>query len=146
MKQLVCPISTERINEKITRISAFIGILLIISGFVFNSTLLFIILLVDYFIRAFTKIKFSPISYASRSIANALNLKEKIIGKASKIFAARLGFVIVLAILLLFIFNQQVAALIFAGVYVFFAMLEFALAVCIGCILYTYVVFPFYKK
>ena len=145
MKQLICPISKDRINEQITRINASLGILFIVFGFVFNLPVLFIFLLIDFFIRAFTKITFSPISYISNSIANTLNLKEKRIDKAPKIFAARLGFFIVLATTILYLFSFQITALIVAAVFVFFATLEFALAICVGCILYTYVVLPFYK-
>ena len=145
MKQLICPISKDKINEQITRINASLGIILIVLGFVFNLPLLFIILLIDFFIRAFTKITFSPISYISNSIANTLNLKEKRIDKAPKIFAARLGFLMILSTTLLYLFNFNMAALVVAGVFVFFATLEFALAICVGCILYTYVVLPFYK-
>jgi len=146
MKQLICPISKDRVNEQITRINAALGILLIVFGFAFNLPLLFIFLLIDFFIRAFTKITFSPISYISNSIANTLNLKEKRIDKAPKIFAARLGFFIILATTLLYIFSFNTAALVVAGIFIFFATLEFALAICVGCILYTYVVLPFYKE
>ena len=137
MKQLTCPISKERINEQITRLNAFLGILLIVLGFIFDLPVLIIFLLIDFFIRAFTKISFSPISYVSNSVAKTLNLKEKRIDKAPKIFAARLGFFMILATTMLYLFNMQVASLIVAGVFVFFAMLEFALAVCVGCILYS---------
>jgi len=146
MKQLTCPISKDRVNEQITRINASLGILLIVFGFVFNLPLLFIFLLIDFFIRAFTKITFSPISYISNSIANTLNLKEKRIDKAPKIFAARLGFFIILATTVLYFFSFKITALVVAGVFVFFATLEFVLAICVGCILYTYVVLPFYKE
>ena len=146
MKQLICPISKDRINEQITRINASLGILLIVFGFAFNLPLLFIFLLVDFFIRAFTKITFSPISYISNSIANTLKLKEKTIDKAPKIFAARLGFLIILVTTMLYIFNFYTASLVVAGVFIFFATLEFALAICVGCILYTYVILPFYKE
>ncbi len=146
MKQLICPISKERVNEQITRINAFLGIVLIVVGFAFDLPVLFIFLLIDFFIRAFTKITYSPISCASHKIANALCLKEKRIDKAPKIFAARLGFVMILATVILYFLELKTAALVVAGILVFFATLEFALAVCVGCILYTYVVLPFYKK
>ncbi len=146
MKQLICPISKERINEQITRLNAFLGILLIVLGFAFNLPLLFVFLLIDFFIRAFTSISFSPVSYLSHRVVNCLHLREKKIDKAPKIFAARLGFAFVLATVLFFFFNLKTAAFVTAGIFVFFATLEFALAVCVGCILYTYVVLPFYKK
>ncbi len=145
MKQILCPISKERINERVTRINALIGILFIIGGFTTNSVLFFLFLLADFYVRAFTKMKFSPISYISHHLANALNLQKKNIDKAPKIFAARIGFLLTLIITVLIVFNLNVAAFVVAGVLVFFATLEFALAICMGCIMYSYVVLPFYK-
>jgi hypothetical protein len=145
MKQIVCPISDERTNEQVTRINALFGILLVVSGFVFNSVFFFVFLLADFYIRAFTKAKFSPISFAGHSMVNALNLNKKSIDKAPKIFAARMGFLMTLAITLLFLFQLNTAAFVVGGILVFFAALEFALAICVGCIMYTYLVLPFYK-
>lgn len=145
MKQLVCPISEERINEQVTRLNAFFGILLVIAGFVFNTVFFFVLLLADFYIRAFTKAKFSPISYLSHSMVNALNLNKKSIDKGPKIFAARIGFLMTLAIALLFVFQLNTIAFVVAGILVFFAALEFALAICMGCIIYTYIILPFYK-
>ena len=145
MKQLVCPVSEERISEQVTRLNAFFGIILVIAGFVFNTVFFFVFLLADFYIRAFTKARFSPISYLSHSMVNALNLSKRSIDKAPKIFAARIGFLMTLAIALLFVFQINTAALVVAGILVFFAALEFALAICMGCIIYTYIILPFYK-
>lgn len=145
MKHLVCPISEEKINEQVTRINALLTVLLVVTGFVFQSVLFFIFLLADFYIRAFTQLKFSPISFLSAKLANALNLDKKPIAKAQKIFAARLGFVMTLAISVLLYFNLTTTAIVVGGILVFFAMLEFALAICVGCIIYTYFVLPFFR-
>lgn len=146
MKHLVCPISEEKINEYVTRINAFLTVLLVVAGFVLNSALFFIFLMADFYIRAFTTLKYSPVSYVSSRLANALNLDKKPIGKAQKIFAARLGFVMTLAIATLMFFNLTTAAMVVGGILVFFATLEFALGICVGCIIYTYLVLPVYGK
>lgn len=145
MKNLVCPISDERVNERVTRLVALFTILLVAAGLVFNSVIFFIFLLADFFIRAFTTLKFSPASYVCSALANALNLSKKPIDKAPKIFAARLGFLMTLAITLLVLFHLSVAAIVVSGILVLFASLEFTLGICVGCIIYTYVVLPFYK-
>ncbi len=145
MKHLVCPISAEKINEQITRINALLTVLFIVAGFVFQSVLFFVFLLADFYIRAFTQLKYSPISFVSAKLANALNLDKKPIAKAQKIFAARLGFVMTLAISILLYFNLVTAAIVIGGILVFFATLEFAFAICVGCIIYTYFVLPLYK-
>ncbi len=145
MKQIVCPISNEKVNERITRLNAFVAIVILASGFIFNSQLFFIFLLADFFIRAFTKVKFSPVSYTSHWLSNTLGLTDKQIDKAPKIFAARLGFVMMLVITAFFLSGLTIPALIVGGILAFFASLEFAFGICVGCILYTYLILPFYK-
>lgn len=146
MKNIVCPISDHRVNEQVTRLNAMFTIGIIVLAFVLNSVSLFIFLMADFFIRAFTEIKFSPIGFASHSLSNALNLSVRLIDKAPKIFAARLGFLMTTAIAGLFIFGLKITSIVVATMLIFFASLEFLFAICVGCLIYTYLILPFYKK
>lgn len=146
MKQIICPISNEKVDEGITRTNALLSIILLTSAFVFNSSLFLVLLAADFFIRAFTKLKYSPISYASHLLTNAMGVSKKNINKAPKVFAARLGFVMTGVITVLFLSGLNTSALVVAGILISFASLEFALAICVGCIIYTYVLLPFYKN
>lgn len=146
MKNILCPISDQRINKQVTRLNALFTIALVVSAFLLNSVLLLAFLTADFFIRAFTAMKFSPISFVSHFLSNALNLPVKLIDKAPKIFAARLGFLMTLVIVVLYAFNLTLASVIVASILVFFAGLEFLFAICVGCMLYNYMVLPFYKK
>jgi len=145
IKQLVCPVSNEFVNERITRINALITIILVMSAFVFDSAFFVIFLTADFCIRAFTGLKYTPVSYLSHQITNALNLETKKTDKAPKIFAARLGFIMSLIISVFMISGLSTAALIVAGILIFFATLEFALAFCMGCFMYTWLILPFFK-
>lgn len=145
VKQLVCPISDERIDEQVTRINALLGILLISASLLFNSVIFIAFLTVDYYIRAFSKARYSPVGFISLQMANVLNLDKKEIDKAPKVFAARIGFLMSLSVTILMTFQLNTASLAVGAVLAFFASLEFALAICMGCILYTYLVLPFFK-
>jgi hypothetical protein len=145
MKQLVCPVSNERINERLTRLNAFFTILIVAAGFVFNSVVFPLVLLADFFIRAFTRSKYSPVSFVSAGLARLLQLSKKPIDKAPKIFAARLGFLMTLAIASLFLLQFYTASMVVAGILVFFATLESAFGICVGCFIYTYFILPLYK-
>jgi len=92
IKQLICPISNEYINERVTRINALLGLLLMITGIVFNSVIFMAFLAADFYTRAFSKAKYSPISYVSHRLVNALNLNKKGIDKAPKILQHELVF------------------------------------------------------
>ena len=127
MKNLVCPISDQRVNEQVTRINAMITIGTIVLAYSLNSVFLFVFLMADFFIRAFTEIKFSPINYISCYLSNTLNLPIKLIDKAPKIFAARLGFLMSSVIAGLFIFGFNIASIVVAATLIFFAGLEFVL-------------------
>ena len=146
MKNLVCPISDQRINEQVTRFNAFFAIAFIVSALVFNSIFLLVFLMADFFLRGFTEMKFSPISFVSNYLSNTFNLPVKMIDKAPKVFAARLGFLMTIGIAVLFILELQFASVVVAGMLIFFASLEFAFAICAGCTIYTYLILPFYKK
>ncbi len=146
MKNIVCPISDERVNEQVTRLNAMFTIGMIVLAFVMNSVFLFVFLMADFFIRGFTSIRFSPINYASHSLSNAFNFPVKMIDKAPKVFAARLGFLMTTVIASLYILNLKLAAIIVSGILIFFASLEFLFALCVGCMIYTYLILPFYKK
>lgn len=145
MKQLICPISNEMVNERLARLNAFFTILLVVAGFAFNSIVFPLVLLADFFIRAFTRSKLSPVSVASAGLVRLLQLSKKPIDKAPKIFAARLGFIMTLVIATLFLLELYTASMAVAGILVFFATLEFAFGICVGCIIYTYFVLPLYK-
>lgn len=146
MKNLFCPISDERVNEQVPRVTALLVIFLVIAGFAFDSLLIMAFVTADFFIRAFTTVRFSPLSCAAYWITQLLKLQPKSIDKAPKIFAARMGFIMSLIFSVLFALQLTTAAAIVAGVLVFFAGLEFAFAFCAGCTIYTYLVLPFYKN
>lgn len=146
MKNLVCPISEQRVNEQVTRLNAMFTIGITILAMVINSVALLVFMMADFYIRAFTDLKYSPISYVSHSLSNTLSLPVKLIDKAPKIFAARLGFLMSLTITALYILGFHLASYLVAGILVFFAGLEFIFAICVGCLIYTYAVLPFYRK
>ena len=146
MKNLVCPISDQRVNEQVTRFNAMFTIGIIVLAFVMNSAILFVFLMADFFMRAFTEIKFSPLNFASHYLSNTLNLPVKLIDKAPKVFAARLGFLMTTVISGLFNLDLKIASIVFSGMLIFFASLEFLFAICVGCMIYTYFILPFYKK
>jgi len=119
MKQIVCPISKDKVNEQVVRLNAIIGVLLVIAGFAFDSAFYMLFLMSDFFIRAFTPARFSPISFVSHWITNTMRLGDKQIDKAPKIFAARLGFLLLLVLNILFLTGAQAPAMI-VGVYLYF--------------------------
>lgn len=142
VKELICPVSTERVNERVVRCNALLTIFLVSSSIYFQAPLLLLLLVADFYIRAFTSLKTSPVSFISKNVVMMLRLEQKPIDKAPKIFAARLGFLMSLSILVLFVTGFLFAANVVAGILAFFALLELTIGFCAGCFIYSYLVLP----
>lgn len=141
-RELICPISSERVNEIVTRCNAFLTILLLSISVFLRMPEILILLVADFYLRAFTNVRNSPLTFISKQLVSRLNLGTKPTDKAPKIFAARLGFLMSLAILVLFVTGLTTPALVVAGILIVFAMLELAAGFCAGCYIYTFLILP----
>lgn len=143
MRNLICPISPLRVNENVVRLTALLIALLVVLYVFTLSPLIILLLVVDFYIRGFTTMKYSPISWLAAQIRTGLQLPEVMTDKAKKIFSARVGFLFSVAILILY-YVHPLSSVIVALVLMAFALLESVFNICVGCLVYTYFVFPFY--
>jgi hypothetical protein len=144
--QLVCPISTERVDENRVRTTAF-GILTIMGLFFMTNNPVFpAILMVDFYIRAFTRLKYSPVSFLAHLFVRALGTEPVWIDKAPKMFAARVGLVLTSLTLGAALLQLPLLATVTGATLVLFSFLECGLNFCAGCWVYTFVVFPLVRK
>ncbi len=146
MKNIVCPISTERIPEHLPRITALFVISLVLIYLATGYALVLVFLMADFFARGFGYAHYSALSHASRALSNRFGLKSNLIDKAPKIFAARLGLVMIAVALLLALLNLQTAAFAIGAMLIFFAGLECVFNFCVGCYVYSLLVLPFFSK
>lgn len=145
MNSLICPISNNKTNKNAVRITGFIVASSIVLYALTSNIYIILALSIDFYIRAFTNLKFSPLSFIAFKTTKLLKLKTIPIDKAPKVFAARVGFLFSLSIITLS-FLSPVASLVVALVLMTFAILESVFSFCVGCVVYTYLVLPFYKK
>ena len=103
-------------------------------------------LAMDFFIRAFTRFKYSPLGWLAHLTVKVMGTQAVLIDKAPKIFAARIGFVLTMITSLTAFLDLSYLAYISGSVLVLFAFLECGLNFCMGCWLYTYVVYPLVRK
>lgn len=145
LNSIVCPISIERIDSNVSRLAVFLNVVLMVV-FMFTLQPIYIyIVAIDCFIRAALDVKFSPIRWISLGIINGLHLKKKPIDLAQKIFASRLGFLCAFTSSILFACNQTTASVYVAGFLMILSTLDSVFNVCVGCLIYNYIVYPFYK-
>ncbi len=147
MKNVVCPISGEKVLVNIPRITALLVLSFMGLYLLSNQALIVGILIVDFFIRGFLKTKFSPLAFIAKNV-HGLFLwgNEKSVNKAPKIFAARLGFVFTSLILVLHVVGLHHMGVVVSGLLVLFAGLECIINFCVGCWVFTLFVHPFYSK
>ena len=143
MKAIVCPISTQQINRNVVRMTGFM-MAAMIALYAFTDIIYFVIAItIDYLIRAFTPLKYSPFSGLAYQMTRLLKLQEKQIDKAPKIFAARVGFLFALATVILY-YVHPTSSLIVGLLLMSFALLESVFDFCVGCVVYTYVALPIF--
>ena len=144
--QLICPVSPERVDENRVRVTALGVVFTMGAFFVTGSPLFPAMLVVDFIIRAFTRLNYSPLSYVAHHFVKVIGTQPVLIDKAPKVFAARIGFILTSITTLGALLHWPLLAYISGSVLVLFAFLECGLNFCMGCWLYTFVVYPLVRK
>lgn len=132
-----CPFSPQTANEKVVRLTAFLVVLLMLTGLFANLKWFALLLSFDFFIRGFTNRPWSPLRRAARAQAKILRLKPKMINAGPKIFAARIGCVVCVVITLSAFTGLTGTARILAEILILLAGLEAFLGICVGCHIYS---------
>jgi hypothetical protein len=144
-KQMVCPVSNERVDENRVRTTA-LGVVVTMGFFLMTGLWIFPALLtLDFFLRAFTS-KPSPLGILGQQMVRIIRPQPVWIDKAPKIFAARIGFLFSVLTLTGSLLGLPLFSYITAATLVLFAFLECGLNFCMGCWVYTYVVYPLVRK
>ena len=145
-EQLICPVSPERVDENRVRVTA-LGVILIMGVFFMTGNVLFpAMLVVDFFIRAFTRLTFSPLSWLAHKFVRVIGTNPVLIDKAPKVFAARIGLLFTISVTAASLLGFPLLANIVGATLVLFAFLECGLNFCTGCWVYTFVVYPRVRK
>ena len=123
------------------------GVVLTMGAYLITGwALLPAILALDFFIRAFTKLRYSPLSWLGYQLVSAIGTRPVPIDKAPKVFAARIGFLLTALTLLAALVSMPLLSYISGATLVLFAFLECGLNFCAGCWVYTFVVYPLVRK
>jgi hypothetical protein len=145
-KQLICPISTARVDENKVRATALEVVLLMGLYFMTGHVIFPVVLVGDFGIRAFTSMRFSPLSFLAHLFVRSVGTQPVWIDKAPKVFAARVGFLLSVAVSLAAVLGMPLLSALLGATLVLFAFLECGLNFCAGCWVYTYVVYPLVRK
>jgi hypothetical protein len=146
MKNIVCPVSSERIPENLPRVTAFL-VLTTLLLYVFTGFIPLVLYLVyDFLIRGYNLSDYSIFHKLSVLFLKRFGVSKTFIDKAPKMFAARLGGFMGILIVVFHLFNLSGIAIGIAGLIIVLSTLECVIGLCVGCYIYSLFVLPFYRK
>jgi hypothetical protein len=145
-QSLQCPVSPDRINENVARLVAGYTVFITPLFLVLRVDLFFFLLAADFAVRAFTRDGYSVLRHAAKNTESYFQLTNQPIDAAPKRFAAGVGMVFCVGIAVLQMLSLHTAATVLGTILMGCAFLEAVFAYCVGCIVYTYLVFPFLKR
>lgn len=141
-----CPVSVSRINERVARFNAAFTVLLLVTYSLTGNIFPLMILIAEFFLRAFELSRFSPFTLSSKGIVHILGLRPHLINAGPKLFAARIGLVLSLLILGSALLSFHPVALTLSAVLTLFSFLESVFGYCVACEIYPFVYRFFYGK
>jgi len=140
LRDIVCPVSVERLNKRACRAGAILNAALLALFFMTSWWPVMAFVFLDYVVRVFTN-QTAPIALLANGIVRMLRISPVTMDKAPKVFAWRVGFLLAAAaaaVLPFSIATSRYIALALAT----FNILDGACNFCVGCIIYTYFILP----
>jgi hypothetical protein len=133
----ICPIEGTKINEPTVRVVASLIAISALAGIWFQSQVIFLLLVFDFYVRGFGKKQWSVFRYLAIQTVTILDVKEKLIDAGGKKFAAKIGLILSILLTVSTILQWPVAVYTLGGMLVICALLESVLAFCVGCEVYS---------
>lgn len=145
LTNLVCPISTVRVRQDVVRVTALLVATLAIAYLITRASWIPIVLVLDFTARGFGYRSMTLVGRTAQAMVAASGRPTVLIDLAPKQFAARVGLLFSVGIVLMQ-WTVPVVALVLAGVLTLFALLEGVGNICAGCLVYSYVMVPLVRK
>jgi len=135
-----CPLAGYRIDEKAARLVAgFVVLVTVVALVLANpwSSILFLFLVLDFGVRAFSRPKWSLLGRIASTILRGLRVAPEPRDAGPKRFAARIGLGFSAVLLVLTTSGPRGATLAVAAILLVCALLESLLGFCVGCQVWT---------
>jgi Domain of unknown function (DUF4395) len=137
-KNVECPVDLILINEKKARLTAGSVCILMVIYLFTNFLAIPVFLVLDFFARGFNLGRYSPLNLMSDLLIHIFNISPKLIDQAPKRFAAKIGFLFSITIVVFFAFQFETVSFIISLVLATFALLESSMGFCAGCHVYHF--------
>ena len=133
-----CPITQERVDEKVIRINAFFVFSLIVAYAISGFNLLMYIVLVDFAIRVFLGVKNSPVCKTIKYGLHISGANQDLINAGPKKLASKVGLIFSVLIVLFQTFDMEIAKNIVLYMFIAATFLEVFFKFCLVCKMYPY--------
>lgn len=133
-----CPVDFIKADEIRARITALFVVIITSLFIVTARWVIPCFLVIDFAIRSFQYQKASPLARISKWIASVLQLPSKPTDRGPKIFAARIGLILSVTLLISSVLAYTDLSRWIGGVLLFFAFLESFWGFCAACYIYPY--------
>ncbi|HET8773328.1 MAG TPA: DUF4395 family protein [Thermoanaerobaculia bacterium] len=140
LRDIVCPVSTERLNKQACRVGATLTAALLVLFFLTHWWPVLAFVVLDYVFRVFTR-RTAPVGVLANGIVRVLGIAPVSMDKAPKVFAWRVGFMMAAASAALLPYSVTASASV-ALALAAFNILDGVCNFCVGCVIYTYFVLP----
>lgn len=146
MKNIICPISNQKIPEHLPRVTAFYVISLLIAYMITGFLPILFFLAYDFFTRGFNLSGLSLVNIVARKTGALLQINSLPIDKAPKLFAARLGGFMTVLVIIFHLLNYSIPALSLSALIITLSTLECVVGFCVGCYIYSWIVLPVFVR
>ncbi len=133
-----CPVDFVTVNENKVRVVAFFVLIAAIVYLITTSWIVAAVLSVDFLLRAFNFNTYSPFGIISSETVKLFKLQNKPVDRAPKRFAAFMGLIFSIALLITSLSQLTQTSEIIAIVLIVFAALESLVGFCAGCYVYSF--------
>lgn len=140
LRDIVCPVSVERLNKRACRVGATLNAAVLVLFFVTHWWPVIALVVLDYVVRVFTR-QTAPIALLANGIVRVLRIPPVPMDKAPKVFAWRVGFLMAAVAGAAAPFSMTVSGYV-ALALAAFNVLDGICNFCVGCIIYTYFILP----
>ncbi len=132
-----CPVDHVPISENRVRITAFLVFLTALAFLFTSSWPLALLLALDFFLRGFGYAIYSPLFILSGWLGKRIVISVKVVDRAPKLFAARLGFIFSDCLLIAAACGVKPMAYGLVSLLLVFSFLESVFGFCAGCVFYS---------
>ena len=132
-----CPISQKRTDSYLERIEAFITAAVVATFVMTCSFAMPLILAIDFLLKLATQNRYGIFRPLSKKCKEIFKLPQKSVDDAPKKFARLLGMLISFNLVVLYMLNLHIPAVILSCIFITFALLEAFFDYCVGCKIYT---------